>query len=78
LGGGYIACDKQYKKPLLAKIAEQVYIVVNVNYALATQYKYPTPLIQMIQATQFIKENKMYLRIDFNQVIIGGDSAVAQ
>ncbi len=70
-GGGYIAGDKQYKNPLLAKIAEQGYIVVNVNYALAPQYKYPTPLIQMNQATQFIKENKMNLPIDFNQVIIG-------
>lgn len=77
-GGGYIAGDKQYKNPLLAKIAEQGYIVVNVNYALAPQYKYPTPLIQMNQATQFIKENKMNLPIDFNQVIIGGDSAGAQ
>ncbi len=77
-GGGYIAGDKQYKNPLLAKIAEQGYIVVNVNYALAPQYKYPTPLIQMNQATQFIKENKMNLPIDFNQVIIGSNTAGAQ
>ncbi|MCG4767417.1 alpha/beta hydrolase, partial [Fusicatenibacter saccharivorans] len=40
-GGGFIAGDKQYKNPLLAKIAEQGYIVVNINYALAPQYKYP-------------------------------------
>ena len=39
-GGGFIAGDKQYKNPLLSKIAEQGYIVVNVNYALAPQYKY--------------------------------------
>ncbi|UMT78778.1 alpha/beta hydrolase [Staphylococcus roterodami] len=77
-GGGYIAGDKQYKNPLLAKIAEQGYIVVNVNYALAPQYKYPTPLIQMSQATKFIKENKMNIPIDFDQVVIGGDSAGAQ
>ncbi len=32
----------------------------------------------MNQATQFIKENKMNLPIDFNQVIIGGSSAGAQ
>ncbi|PNZ12193.1 alpha/beta hydrolase [Staphylococcus simiae] len=77
-GGGYIAGDKQYKNPLLAKIAEQGYIVVNINYALAPQYKYPTPLIQMNQAIDFIKENKLELPIDFDQVIIGGDSAGAQ
>src|SRR5699024_699426 len=31
-GGGFIAGDKQYKNPLLSKIAEQGYIVVNINY----------------------------------------------
>ena len=57
-GGGYIAGDKQYKNPLLAKIAEQGYIVVNVNYALAPQYKYPTPLIQMNQRLNSLKKIK--------------------
>ena len=63
---------------LLSKIAEQGYIVVNVNYALAPQYKYPTPLVQMNEAVKFIKQNKHELPIDFNQVVIGGDSAGAQ
>lgn len=77
-GGGFIAGDKQYKNPLLSKIAEQGYIVVNVNYALAPEYKYPTPLIQMDQAVSFIKKNRHELPIDFNQVVFGGDSAGAQ
>ena len=77
-GGGFIAGDKQYKNPLLSKIAEQGYIVVNVNYALAPQYKYPTPLVQMNEEVKFIKQNKHELPIDFNQVVIGGDSAGAQ
>ena len=64
-GGGFIAGDKQYKNPLLSKIAEQGYIVVNVNYALAPQYKYPTPLVQMNEAVKFIKQNKHELPIDF-------------
>lgn len=78
LGGGFIAGNKQYKNPLLSKIAEQGYIIVNVNYALAPQYKYPTPLEQLNQAVKFIKKNKYELPIDFNQVVIGGDSAGAQ
>lgn len=77
-GGGFIAGDKQYKNPLLSKIAEQGYIVVNVNYALAPQYKYPTPIEQMNKAVKFIKTNEHDLPIDFDQVIIGGDSAGAQ
>ena len=54
-GGGFIAGDKQYKNQLLSKVAEQGYIIVNVNYALAPQYKYPTPLVQLNQAVKFIK-----------------------
>ena len=77
-GGGFIAGDKQYKNPLLSKIAEQGYIVVNVNYALAPEYKYPTPLMQMDQAVSFIKKNRHELPIDFDQVVFGGDSAGAQ
>ncbi|MDM7883136.1 alpha/beta hydrolase [Staphylococcus borealis] len=77
-GGGYVAGDKQYKNPLLSQIVEQGYVVVNVNYALAPNYKYPTPLIQFDDAIQFIKHNKDRFPIDLNQVIIGGDSAGAQ
>ena len=77
-GGGFIAGDKQYKNPLLSKIAEQGYIVVNINYALAPDYKYPTQLHQIDQAVQFIKKNKHELPMDFDQVIFGGDSAGAQ
>lgn len=77
-GGGYIAGDKQYKNPLLSKIAEQGYIVVNVNYALAPDNKYPTQLNQIDRAVQFIKKNQHELPIDFNQVVFGGDSAGAQ
>src|SRR5699024_8221451 len=77
-GGGFIAGDKQYKNPLLSKIAEQGYIVVNINYALAPDYKYPTQLKQIDRAVQFIKQNKHELPIDFDQVVFGGDSAGAQ
>ncbi|MCO4330051.1 alpha/beta hydrolase [Staphylococcus hyicus] len=77
-GGGFIAGDKQYKNPLLANIVERGYVVVNVNYALAPEYQYPTPLIQMDKAVDFIKANKHKLPVDMNQVIFGGDSAGAQ
>lgn len=77
-GGGFVAGDKQYKNSLLSKIAEQGYVVVNVNYALAPNYKYPTPLKQMDAAVKFMKDNQHDFPIDFDQVILGGDSAGAQ
>ena len=76
-GGGYIAGDKQYKNPLLSKIAEQGYIVVNINYALAPDSKYPTQLKQIDRAVRFIKHNQHELPINFDQVVFGGDSAGA-
>lgn len=63
---------------MLSKIAEQGYVVVNVNYALAPNYKYPTPLKQMDAAVKFMKDNQHDFPIDFDQVILGGDSAGAQ
>ena len=77
-GGGFIAGDKQYKNPLLANIVERGYVVVNVNYALAPEFQYPTPLMQMDHAVAFIKRNQNKLPIDLNQVVFGGDSAGAQ
>ncbi|MBY7664515.1 alpha/beta hydrolase [Staphylococcus agnetis] len=77
-GGGFIAGDKQYKNPLLANVVERGYVVVNVNYALAPEYQYPTPLIQMDKAVAFIKANQNKLPVDMNQVVFGGDSAGAQ
>ena len=77
-GGGFIAGDKQYKNPLLSKLAEQGYIVVNINYALAPNNKYPVQIKQINDAVSFIKENKHDLPINFDQVVFGGDSAGAQ
>ena len=62
----------------MSKVAEQGYIIVNVNYALAPQYKYPTPLVQLNQAVKFIKRISMSYLLIFDQVVIGGDSAGAQ
>ncbi|UTH02964.1 alpha/beta hydrolase [Macrococcoides canis] len=77
-GGGYIAGDKKHKNAYLARIAERGFIIANMNYALAPAHKYPVPLIQEKQAAQFMKKNTFHLPIDFNQIIIGGDSAGAQ
>lgn len=77
-GGGFIAGDKRYKNPYLAQIAEKGYVVVNVNYALAPDSRYPTPIQQLDQATQFILKNKEKYNIDYSQIVYGGDSAGAQ
>lgn len=77
-GGGFIAGDKRHKNPYLAQIAEKGFIVANINYALAPANQYPTPILQELDAAKYLKKNKLNLPIDFNQIIIGGDSAGAQ
>ncbi|WP_414043849.1 alpha/beta hydrolase [Macrococcus sp. EM39E] len=77
-GGGFIAGDKRYKNPYLAQVAEKGFVVANMNYALAPNNKYPTPILQELEAAKFLKKNEMNFPIDYSQVIIGGDSAGAQ
>lgn len=77
-GGGFIAGDKKHKNPYLAQLAEKGFIIANMNYALAPEYQYPTPIKQQAAASQFLMENSLELPIDENQIIIGGDSAGAQ
>ncbi|GGI40755.1 alpha/beta hydrolase [Mammaliicoccus stepanovicii] len=77
-GGGFIAGDKRYKNPYLAQIAEQGFVIVNVNYALAPDSQYPTPIQQLDQATRFTLKNKNKYNIDDKQIVYGGDSAGAQ
>src|SRR5699024_3270519 len=61
-GGRFIAGDKQYKNPLLSKIAEQGHIVVNINYALEPDFKTPNLLQQINQAVSHINRIKHELR----------------
>ncbi|MCE4955964.1 alpha/beta hydrolase [Macrococcus caseolyticus] len=77
-GGGFIAGDKRHKNPYLAQIAEKGFIVANMNYALAPNNKYPTPILQELAAAKFLKKNQLNLPVDLSQIIIGGDSAGAQ
>lgn len=77
-GGGFIAGDKRQKNPYLAQIAEKGYVVVNVNYALAPDSQYPTPIHQLDQATKYTLKYKNKFNIDHKQILYGGDSAGAQ
>lgn len=42
---------------LFDKLVENGYNLVNVNYALVPDYKFPVPVIQMNQAINFLVEN---------------------
>ncbi|KAA1042355.1 alpha/beta hydrolase [Macrococcus equipercicus] len=77
-GGGFIAGDKKHKNPYLAQLAEKGFIIANMNYALAPEYQYPTPIKQQIAAAGYMMRNTLRLPLDKTQIVIGGDSAGAQ
>lgn len=89
-GGGYAWGDKAEGDPTAAagnrekatfylqKICAAGYNVVSMNYALAPQYTYPTPLLQINQAIRFLQQQKETYNLDMSCVVISGGSAGGQ
>ncbi len=77
-GGGFVLGDKEVTKEYAMTLANQGYVVANINYALAPEHKYPTPIIQVNQALQFLKGNVAKYGGDIDRLFIGGNSAGAQ
>ena len=82
-GGGYIAGDKNENEHYAMRIAENGYIVINMNYALAPNYKYPIPLTQLRDVWNYVHENavqleeELQINLDLSNIFLAGDSAGA-
>ncbi|QQZ61227.1 alpha/beta hydrolase [Paenibacillus sonchi] len=85
-GGGYFGGDKAMGDPmavnddanmLFNKLVENGYNLVNVNYALVPDYKFPVPVIQMNQAINFLVDNSEKYNLDMENVVVMGSSAGA-
>ncbi|WP_241139197.1 alpha/beta hydrolase [Bacillus mycoides] len=77
-GGGFVGGDKSDITGYAVNLAARVYIVVNINYALAPKREYPTPVLQLGEAYEYIKENAKKYDLNLNRVYFAGDSAGAQ
>ncbi len=53
------------------------YVVANVDYALAPEYKYPTSTVQLMDSINYLMEHADEYHIDKNNIIIMGNSAGA-
>ncbi|MBB2949100.1 putative esterase [Actinoplanes lutulentus] len=51
------------------------YNLVALDYALAPEYTYPTPVIQLSQAISFLQDHAEEYGLDMSRVVIGGGSA---
>jgi acetyl esterase/lipase len=77
-GGGYNLGDKEVTKEYAMTLASHGYVVANVNYALAPEHKYPTPVVQANQALKYLTSNAARYGGDMDRLFLGGNSAGAQ
>lgn len=77
-GGAFVAGDKSDITEYAVQIAAQGYHVVNMNYELAPEAKYPTPLRQLQEVYAFVEQHADEYQFDMNNIFFAGDSAGAQ
>ena len=77
-GGGFFYGDKELYRFYCMHLAEFGFAVVNINYRLAPQFKFPSPVEDSITALGWIAENADRYGLDIENVFLVGDSAGAQ
>ncbi len=85
-GGGFIFGNKSSGDPLqtgkggvgkLEAIVKEGYILVNADYALAPQYRFPVPVLQTDELFRYLTAHREELHLDMSRVCLSGGSAGA-
>jgi acetyl esterase len=74
-GGAWLSGDKANDAPYFKLLAEKGFAVVALNYALAPEAQYPTPVFQLNDAYGYLNVHAGRLKLDMSKVILAGDSA---
>ena len=77
-GGGWFYGDKELYSHYCMRLARRGFTVVNFNYRLAPEYKYPAPLEDTCAVMRWMMEHADEYYIDLNNVFMLGDSAGGQ
>lgn len=77
-GGGWFYGDKELYSHYCMALARRGFTVVNFNYRLAPEHKYPAPLEDTCAVMRWMLENAKEYYIDLNNVFMLGDSAGGQ
>ncbi|QIK85507.1 alpha/beta hydrolase [Erysipelothrix sp. HDW6B] len=77
-GGGWILGDSTQLESLGKLIASRGYVVASLDYSLAPEHTYPTPVHQALEALSYLNLNANTYNIDTENIFIGGNSAGAQ
>ncbi len=77
-GGAFIAGDKSDVVDYMFVLADNGYVIINMNYGLGHENYYPTPLIQINELYRYLDDNlEYYPYLNLHNIVIGGDSAGA-
>lgn len=76
-GGGWVYGDKEIYQYYCMDLAKRGFAVINYNYRLAPEHKYPASLIDTNLVFVWIKEHAEEYGFDVNNVFALGDSAGA-
>ncbi|WP_324609669.1 ROK family protein [Floricoccus tropicus] len=77
-GGGYFYGSKEIYLFYSMHLASQGFTVINFNYRLAPETKYPAPLEDINSMMNWLLDNNQNYNIDMDNLFVVGDSAGAQ
>lgn len=77
-GGGWFYGSKALYSHYCTRLAQRDFTVVNFDYRLAPEHKYPAPLEDTCMVFRWMQENAAAYCIDLNNVFTVGDSAGGQ
>lgn len=77
-GGGFVAGDADSVAGFSAVMAARGYVVAALDYSLAPEHTYPTPILQGSAALDWLRQHVRDYGGDATRIVIGGDSAGAQ
>ncbi len=77
-GGAFVSGNRTQVANYLRVIAGQGFTAVGVDYSIAPEARYPTPVRQVNAALAYLVRHADRLGVDPNRIVLAGDSAGAQ
>ena len=77
-GGGWCYGSKKLYAHYCLRLAQRGFAVVNFDYRLAPEHKYPTPLEDACRVLHWVQAHGAEYHIDLNNLFLVGDSAGGQ
>lgn len=77
-GGGYFYGDKELYRPYAMQLAQRGFAVLNFNYRLAPEHRFPAPLEDINRVFHWLWTHGGAYGLDCSNVCLLGDSAGAQ